>query len=219
LRIVSRDNGKTWGDRASEIADGKDDEYLLRAVVYGKGRWIATGWKLWTSDDGVKWTPHGMIKDGPKIRGCSIVEGLAYKDGYFYAACPVGSPSEVFRSEDGLSWTSFAKIGDTSGHLFMTYRGDLFAAYGDTKKSFTSSDARSWSLLDGVSEATYCDGAYRSSADCLDAAWFDGVWLREEWGGDILRSTDGKRFDRVYSDDQSNTLYRSRAMAQGYVAP
>ena len=91
LRIVSRDNGKTWGDRASDIADGKDDEYLLRAVVYGKGRWIATGWKLWTSDDGVNWTPHGMIKDGPKIRGCSIVEGLAYKDGYFYAACPVSS--------------------------------------------------------------------------------------------------------------------------------
>ena len=70
-----------------------------------------------------------------------------------------------------------------------------------------------------MSEATYCENEFRSAADCLDAAWFDGAWIREEWGGTILRSTDGKKFERVYQDDQSNTFYRSRAVAEGYVSP
>jgi hypothetical protein len=50
---LSRDGGLTWGDRAYAAASGGDDEDLLRAVVYGKGRWIATGWKLMSSDDGI----------------------------------------------------------------------------------------------------------------------------------------------------------------------
>src|SRR5438034_72582 len=48
IRIVSRDGGKTWGERAYETTNGGDDAVLLRAVVYGKGIWVATGWKLWT---------------------------------------------------------------------------------------------------------------------------------------------------------------------------
>ena len=194
------------------------DQNLLRAVVYGKGRWIATGWKLFTSDDGVEWTDHGMINDGPKIRSCNIVEGLAYKDGYFYAACPTGTPSEVFRSSDGVEWESFAEIGDTGGHLFMGYRGGRFVAYGDEQRSFESQDALAWSEL-GIDEATYCEDTWKTLDECHGAAWFDGAYFREEWGGYILRSTDGEDFEEVYEDDQSNTLYRSRAMAEGFVAP
>ena len=119
IRIVSRDGGKTWGDRAYATTSGGDDEELLRAVAYGKGLWIATGWKLVTSTDGVHWTDRGLIKNGKnKIPGCSIVEGLAYNAGYFFAACtPWDSPGVVFRSSDGLSWTKYGTIGDTGGHL------------------------------------------------------------------------------------------------------
>jgi hypothetical protein len=219
LRVVSRDAGLTWGDRRSEAPEGGDDENLLRAVVYGKGRWIATGWQLFTSDDGVTWTNHGMINDGPKIERCNIVEGLAYKDGYFYAACPTGTPSELFRSVDGLEWESFAEIGDTGGHLSLTYRGGRFVSYGDERRSFESVDGLAWSELAGVDEATFCEGEFRSLDECHGAAWFDGAYFKEEWGGYILRSTDGQGFDEVYADDESNTLYRSRAMAKGYVAP
>ena len=219
IRIVSRDGGKTWGDRAYATTNGGDDEELLRAVAYGKGLWIATGWKLVTSNDGLHWVDHGLLKDGP-ISACSIVEGLAYKDGFFYAACtPWNSPSAVFRSSDGVAWTKYANIGDTGGHLFLTYRGGKFVAYGDSNTSYQSDDALTWTVLAGVDDATYCQGTFVTETACADSAWFDGTWLRADWQGIISRSTDGKAFTRAYLDDQKNTLYQSRAIAAGYVAP
>jgi len=214
IRVVSRDGGSTWGDRAYAETAGGDDLELLRAVVYGKGLWIATGWKLVTSNDGVHWTDHGKIAAGP-IPACGIVEGLAYKDGTFFAACD----SSVYRSTDGLSWTKHGSIGNTGGHLFLTYRGGKFVAYGDTLTSFQSDDAATWTVMPNVQQATYCKNSFISQTDCASSSWFDGVFLRADWGGFISRSTDGQKFTRAYADDQSNTLYQSRAIAAGYVAP
>lgn len=125
----------------------------------------------------------------------------------------------MFRSNDGLTWESHAEIGDTGGHLFMSYRAGRFVAYGDERRSFESLDARAWSELSGIEEATYCEETWKTLDACHGAAWFDGAYFREEWGGHILRSSEGENFDEVYSDDESNTLYRSRAMAQGFVVP
>ena len=210
IRIVSRDGGKTWGDRAYETREGGDDEALLRAVAYGKGIWVATGWKLWTSNNGTTWTDHGMLKDGP-ISACSIVEGLAFKDGYFFAVCtPWNSPSAVYRSTDGVAWTKYANIGDTGGHLYLNYRGGKFVAYGDNKTSFQSTDALTWTVMSGIEEATYCEDTWKSETDCKDSSWFDGAYLRADWQGKISRSTNGTSFTTAYNDDQKNTLYRSR---------
>ncbi len=220
IRIVSRDGGKTWGDRAYATVEGGDDKELLRAVAYGKGLWIATGWKLVTSTDGVHWTDRGLLTDGPKIAGCNIVEGLAYNAGSFFAACtPWDSPSVVFRSSDGLTWTKHGTIGDTGGHLFLTYRGGKFVAYGDSGTSYQSTDAITWTVMSAVNEATYCQDTYKSQSECHDSSWFDGTWLRADWQGIISRSTDGKSYSQAYKDDKKNTLYQSRAIAAGYVAP
>ncbi len=220
MRIVSRDGGKTWGDRTFVQGASGDDQDLLRAVVYGKGLWVATGWKLVTSNDGVNWTDHGLIAAGP-IPKCNIVEGLAYKDGYFFAACnPWDSPGAVFRSSDGLAWTKYSNISpDTGGHLYMTYRGGKFVAYGDSLTSYQSDDALTWTVLPGVQEATFCQDTFMSLTACHQAAWFDGVWLREQWPAKIVMSTDGTTFNQVYLDDVNNTLYESRAIVAGYVAP
>ena len=51
---------------------------------------------------------------------------------------PWNSPSAVYRSSDGVAWTKYANIGDTGGHLYLTYRGGKFVAYGDNKTSFQS---------------------------------------------------------------------------------
>jgi len=219
IRIVSRDGGKTWGDRAYETSNGGDDDVLLRAVAYGKGVWVATGWKLWTSADGVHWIDHGKLGAGP-LTACSIVEGLAYKDGWFLAACtPWNTPGTIYRSPDGLVWTKYATIGDTGGHLFLTYRGGKLVAYGDTKTSFQSDDGLTWTVMPGLQEATYCAGSWKSQTDCQSSSWFDGVYLRADWQGKISRSTDGSLFTVVYQDDQKNTLYQSRAIAAGLVPP
>jgi hypothetical protein len=219
IRIVSRDGGKTWGDRAYETTNGGDDDVLLRAVTYGNGLWVATGWKLWTSTDGVKWTDHGKLQDGP-IKSCSIVEGLAFKDGSFLAACtPWNSPSTIFRSSDGVTWSKFSTIGDTGGHLFLTYRGGKLVAYGDTMTSYQSDDGLTWTTMAGINQATYCENTWKSQTDCKDSSWFDGTYLRADWQGKISRSTNGTSFTTVYNDDQRNTLYQSRAIAAGFVAP
>jgi hypothetical protein len=216
LRIVSRDQGRTWGSRTAFAANGADDENLLRAVVYGKGLWIATGWKLVTSTDGVHWTDHGLITKLPDPPpSCNIVEGLAFKDATFYAACS----ATLFRSDDGLQWAPVGPIGETGSHLFLTYRAGQFVAYGDTKTSFRSVDGATWSILAGIQQATYCGGQFRSQADCREASWFDGVYLRPDWKGKILRSADGVKFDQVYVDDIQNTVYQGRAFAEGYVSP
>jgi hypothetical protein len=214
IRIVSRDGGKTWGDRAYETTNGGDDDVLLRAVTYGKGIWVATGWKLWTSTDGVHWTDHGKLQDG-LVKSCAIIEGLAYKDGAFFGVCD----GNVFRSSDGLTWTKVSNIGNTGSHVSLVYRDGKFVAYGDTKTSFQSDDALTWTTMAGIQEATYCENTWKSQTDCDDSSWFDGTYLRADWQGKISRSTDGKTFTTVYNDDQKNTLYQSRAIAAGMVAP
>jgi len=217
LRIVSRDGGMTWGDRASFKANGGDDQDLLRAVVYGKGLWIATGWKLVTSSNGKTWTDHGLINEND-FMPCNVVEGLAYAADWFYAASSE-TPAVTYRSKDGLSWSKHGTIGTTQGHLFLTHRGDEFVAYGDNQTSFHSTDAATFSELFGISEATYCADGWRSLSDCFDASWFDGFYFRTEWQGKIARSQDGDKWVMVHEDDQKNTLYRARAVAAGFVAP
>ena len=46
-----------------------------------------------------------------------------------------------------------------------------------------------------------------------------GVFLEPQWKGKIMRSTDGVKYQQVYLDDQQNTIYQSRAFAEGLVAP
>jgi hypothetical protein len=218
IRILSRDGGNTWTERAFAAPDGGDDEDLLRAVAYGKGRWIATGWKLMTSDDGVHWTDRGMLNDGI-IDQNPIIEGLAYKDGYFFAAGDGSSGAHIYRSADGLTWSSFGTGGDTVKHTGLTYRAGLFVSYGDSGTSYQSSDAKTWTEM-GIDDATYCEQAWRTFSQCHEAWWSDdGYYILPEWGGLIRRSTTGSSFKTVYTDDQQNTFYQARAVAEGYVAP
>jgi hypothetical protein len=215
LRVVSRDAGETWGDAVAFGEANADDENLLRAVTYGKGRWIATGWRLLYSDDGIEWTQHAMVRD--EFENQQIIEGLAYKDGYFYGA---GDPGRLYRSADGLTWEPYgAPIGDTEKHTTLAFRGGLFVSYGDSSTSFQSADGSSWSQMN-VDDATYCEGQWRTLAQCHDAIWFDGgFYLRVEWGGQIQRATTGSDFRRVYQDPDEHTAYKTISFAQGYVAP
>jgi hypothetical protein len=215
LRVVSRDDGKTWSDAVDLGDENADDENLLRAVTYGKGRWIATGWKLLFSDDGVNWTQHSMVRD--EFQNQQIIEGLAYKDGYFYGA---GDPGRFYRSADGLDWEPYGEpIGDTEKHTALSFRAGKFVSYGDSNASFESSDGMTWTEID-IEQGTYCEGQWRSLSQCHDAAWFDGgFYLRVEWGGEILRSESGSNFQRVYKDPDEHTAYKTITFAEGYVAP
>jgi hypothetical protein len=159
-----------------------------------------------------------MLNDGI-IDGNPIIEGLAYKDGYFYAAGDGGSGAHIYRSPDGVTWSDFGTGGDTVKHTGLTYHAGLFVSYGDSETSYQSTDAKSWTEM-GIDNATYCEGEWRTLDECHEAWWFDdGYYILPEWGGVIRRSTTGSSFQTVYSDDQENTFYRARAVAEGYAAP
>lgn len=218
LRVVSRDGGLTWTDRAAFSASGGDDEDLLRAIAYGDGLWIATGWRFVTSTDGVVWTDHGLLNADPSLPPCNIVEGLTWADGAFYAACTdwygIGN---VYRSADGFAWEFLSAIGETGGHLFLAWNEGEFAAYGDAGTSWTSPDATTWTELPDTTRATWCDGAWHSADDCFGASWFDGAYFRSGWPDRIERSTNGVDWDLVYTDPEENSLYQPRAVARGIV--
>jgi hypothetical protein len=104
-------------------------------------------------------------------------------------------------------------------HTGLTYRGGFFVSYGDSNTSYQSTNGLDWTDMD-IDQATYCEGEWKSFESCHEAWWSDdGYYILPEWGGHIRRSTTGQSFQNVYTDDQENTFYRSRALAEGYVAP
>lgn len=220
IRVISRDGGVSWSDMTAIAPSGGDDENLLRAVAYGDGLWLATGWRWVTSPDGAQWTDRGLIADAEGWPPCNIIEGLAWADGAFYAACADWyGDGYVYRSTDAETWALHGDIGPTSGHLSLAYHEGTFVAYGDSGVSWVSADAVVWAELEGIFRATWCDGAYVSEADCAGPSWFGGAYFTTAWPDTIRRSVDGVLWEDVYVDPGGNSLYQPRAMAEGIVAP
>lgn len=236
LRVVSRDGGLTWGDTAENGTAGGDDEDLLRAVTWGTangGRWVATGWKLWTSDDGVAWTDRGKLADG--ILPCNIVEGLAFFQGKYWAACGFYTTNDlvtaVFTSDDGVTWGAMPTGTWTweGGHVFLGTTGAELFSWGDDHKTYRSPNGVDWTEDPTITAGLYCEGKLESSADCAPnsiengyyggAFWENGVWLEPQWMGKIVRSTNGTDFTGVYDDPVGNTVYKGTAFAAGFAAP
>ena len=222
IRIVSRDGGKTWGDRAYATTNGGDDQVLLRAVVYGKGLWVATGWKLWSPrTTGIHWVDHGRLTGRPgqglQHHGGSRLQGRAPS---LPPATPKRLPMRRAPSMDGLSLGPSPRTSAIRGATcLLTYRGGKFIAYGDSQHQLPVGRRAGVDSAPGRGAGHLLPGDVHEPERLLKAAWFDGVWLRADWQGKISRSTDGKTFAQAYLDDQKNTLYQSRALAAGYVAP
>lgn len=222
LRIASRDGGATWTSRASEQNGGGDDFALLRAVAYANGKWLATGWSQTTSLDGVTWTPLQRINQagGATWTGasdCQLVEGMTSDGDAFYAAC--GSPLRIFRSTDASTWSAIGTIGDLGGHPALAHRDGTFYAYGDAGTSYRSTNGVTWTLDASLTQATYCEGVWKSRTACHGASFWDGFFFQSEWQSRVTRSVDGQTFTTVHDDPSNNTLYQPRAMAAGWVAP
>lgn len=188
VRVLSRTLGASWESKAS-LGGGGDDSNLLRGVAYGRGIWVAAGWKLLTSSDGARtWTEH------PQEARCKLMESIAYANGMFLAACA----PDVFRSQDGVTWTRHGSFGAFGSHAYVIAGNGKFAGSSDQGKSYVSTDGMAWTELPGVTRVAFCNGEFRSGSACASSAWGYDTFLRASGNG-ITRSTDGKSWTSVYS--------------------
>ena len=207
-RIRSLDQGLTWRDSSRFANGGGDDMNLLRSVTYGRGRWIAVGWKLLVSTDAVQWSE----RKSP----CGLSTGVAYGNGWFVMTCN-GRP---FRSRDAVTWTQGGNA-DVGGHPLVLFDGKRFVSWGDGSRAFESVDADTWKVLAGVDDISYCDGMVKPTRNACgegSPVWADGVSVRG-WGGtlgSIMRSTDRRTWKEVHRDSYSVNY---EAFAFGFAPP
>lgn len=216
IRIVSRDLGKTWKNEIHWAAKGGDDKNLLRGIAYGNGVWVAGGWRITTSVDGVTWTDHGMAADLITAVACNVTDSIAFGSGRFLCACG----DHLVWSTDGLAWKSLTATPKVQGHPALVFDPGTtrFAVTGDNGKSFVSSDAgATWIELAGVASVRLCKGGLTAQTDC-PAFFTDGIFLRGEWAGQIMRSTNGTSWSRVYTDPNDNTTFTDYSFAVGPVS-
>ncbi len=210
--LRSTDLGLTWTDE--EYLDpqrrGRDDEYLLRAVTFAKGKFVAAGWRILVSPDGSagSWTEH-------TVRGQQWVGGLTFGNGRFVGA---GGYGMAIHSTDGLQWTTERGL-DTNASRSIAFGDGKFMAATDQGNWWTSTDGVQWSIASrghGNARVAYC-GDFKTPDQCTgdftagNRAQGEGVTIRAN-GGRIERSTDGVRFTQV-----PNTGSGIEAVAFGYV--
>lgn len=226
-RLRSIDAGLTWEALVEDDPAGGDDTNLLRAATYAHGLFIAAGWRIHTSPDGITWTEHTV--DGQQWCG-----GLASGNGV--TLCTGGCGDSLMTS-DGVQWQA---AGDATpnecAHMrSLAFGNGRFVARGDNDRMVTTTDGMTWSDLPSypAGNVVFRDGAFWANGDgtyihSTDGLTWDtqtgsvvtddfgqGVYLRGPWQGKIERSLDAVTWDEVYNDG-GNAL---SAFAFGYAAP
>ena len=217
LRIVSRDDGLTWGDRVTDGAI-EDIGTNLWSVAWSAGRWVvAGGARLLVSTDGVVWTDETASMPYPSCAGAAAFQGE------LWLGCLVNEYGYVYRSRDGLLWDeAFAFEQPFFYRVHLLAGGGRLVAFDNGGTTFQTLDGESWTPLDLMVPA-FCEGEWNETVACgpdvYGSSWYAGTWLAATWPGAIRRSTDGVTYDEVYLDPEGYTVFDGRVFARGYVAP
>jgi len=142
--LRSVDDGVTWVDDVSLVPTGGDDDKLLRAVVWGRGTFVALGWRVMTSPDGKAWNDHGTTL-GQWIGAATFASG---------EFASVGGYGLHRVSGDGVAWENH-DTGTVAFHAhdalaFGDYQGGRFVACGDDGQRSHSSDGKAWTASSGA---------------------------------------------------------------------
>jgi len=133
--LRSLDDGLSWVDDQWLVPQGGDDVYLLRAVAYGAGQFVAVGWRVMTSPDGKTWADAGVMSQW--------LGGIAYAQNAWVAAGGYGRRSH---SADGVQWTDAPYDGRTQAYRALTYddASARWIAVGDQGVRESTSDGVTW---------------------------------------------------------------------------
>ena len=210
IRVRSLDDGQSWQDYTQLVDSGGDGMELLRGAAYGDGRFVAAGWRIFSSPDAVEWEEH----DNPTGQWLGAV---AYGNGMFLG---VGGGGLCARSDDGVTWETCTDVTDDGG--FEHVRSTLFLdglfytadADGDVR---TSPDGDVWMFDSNLGTPWIAIDAGQIVAREQSApAEFPDLRLR----GSIERADAGSdEFVSVYDVPNGNSVFQAYrfAFTEGFV--
>lgn len=182
--VRSIDDGLTWVNDQELMGNGGDDEFLLRAVGYGGGTFVAAGWRAMTSSDAKLWEDTGET-------GLNWIGALTFGAGKWVA---VGGYGLRATSTDGIVWEDHA-IDTVASHgaaslAYGDAGGDRFVSTNDDGVRAFATDGTDWQASSGA-----------EAIATRHVAFGNGVFVAIG-GGDVLASTDGgAKFDQVATLD------------------
>jgi len=192
VRMLSSDGGKTWGNKVMSGGSG-DDANLLRTVTYAKGLFVAAGWKIWTSPDGMTW----LERTNPSKQWLG---GLEYGNNLFVGA---GGTGQTVYSPDGLQWTSGKGTGGEAARS-VAFGNGMFVAGTDPGNWWSTTNGIDWTKLSGGhggSDVMWCKDKFAKPTDCSDPLARNGG--HTAFGGGVYVSAAGNKIERSEDNGKS----------------
>jgi hypothetical protein len=173
-RLRSLDDGMTWVDDQQLEASGGDDQENLRVVVWGDNQFVALGWRVMTSPDGMTWDDLGTTPLG------NWIGGATYANSEFVG---VGGYGLRDISTNAMSWTSesidTAATHAYDGVVWGNVSGGMFVSANDSGARSYSADGTKWKYSTSLTSTL-------STHLTFGAGVFVGIG-----GSSVVTSTDG----------------------------
>lgn len=213
MRVRSLDDGVTWQDYTQLSPNGGDDMDLLRGAAWGEGRFVAAGWRLFSSPDGADWMEH----ENPTGQWYGAV---AYGNEQFLA---VGGGGYCARSDDGQAWEACTDATDGEGFVHVRsvlFLDGLFYTADANGVLRSSPDGDQWTVEDagfGTPWAAVEAGAIVPAEQTAPAEF---ATKRLRGGSPIQRAEPGfERFMTVFDVPDGNNVFQANrfAFAEGWI--
>lgn len=142
------DDGATWNN-----SSGISGFLQIMSLSTNGTRFVAGSWpsspsstRLYYSNDGITWTPSA---NGNTIFG-NVNTNLFVRDivwnGSYFLAVGSGSPSQIAKSTDGITWTGCSSPYSINHEV--TWDGSLFYLAGNNNTNvYSSSDGNTWTSI------------------------------------------------------------------------
>ncbi len=159
-----------WDSPVSNVAS---------AAAYGDGKWVAVGYSgaIWTSPDGVTWTPQTS----------SVAQSLndvIWTGSQFMA---VGNNDTILTSPDGVNW-QVVRSSSVFNYYGVAWNGSQYVLVGRGASPTTTSRGWMWTSSDG---AVWTQRFYDPDTNYRSPIWSGTLFALLDNKGNVYTSPDG----------------------------
>lgn len=197
----STDNGTSWSTILVTAPWTSFGEVGQRAVNFNGTIFVIPGSRdCWSSTDGISW-----VRTNANITGDSKdCQGLVVHNGLLYAFFTLAAASSVYKSADGITWTSVTAAPAWAGRRIpgiYSLAGNLYLVGGVDNTSTVKNDV--YKSLDNGATWSQITAAAAFAARWGMAAW---VYNAKMWlGGGALNSGGSSVDDDIYNSTDGIT--------------